>query len=61
MTMWNYEAVQIYGKANLMSQEKLYNHLEKLTYNYDKFQQCPMIVQDMGKEFLEKEMKGAFA
>jgi transcriptional regulator len=34
--------------------------LEKLTSKYEKFQQCPMMVKDMGKEFVEKEMKGAF-
>ncbi|MGO4707596.1 FMN-binding negative transcriptional regulator [Chryseobacterium sp. 2TAF14] len=60
VSTWNYEAVQIYGKVELMNQEELYNHLEKLTYKYESFQQCPMMVKDMGKEFVEKEMKGAF-
>lgn len=60
VSTWNYEAVQIYGKVELMNHEELYNHLEKLTYKYEKFQQCPMMVKNMGKEFVEKEMKGAF-
>lgn len=60
VSTWNYEAVQVYGKVDIMNQEELYNHLEKLTYKYEKFQQCPMMVKDMGKEFVEKEMKGAF-
>jgi len=60
VSTWNYEAVQIYGKVELMDQEELYNHLEKLTSKYEKFQKCPMMVEDMGKEFVEKEMKGAF-
>lgn len=60
VSTWNYEAVQIYGKVELMTQEELYDHLEKLTYKYENFQQCPMMMKDMGKEFVEKEMKGAF-
>jgi transcriptional regulator len=60
VSTWNYEAVQIYGKVELMNSEELYSHLDKLTSKYEKFQQCPMMVKDMGKEFVEKEMKGAF-
>jgi transcriptional regulator len=60
VSTWNYEAVQIYGKIELMNQEELYHHLDKLTSKYESFQQCPMMVKDMGKEFVEKEMKGAF-
>lgn len=60
VSTWNYEAVQIYGKVKLMNQDELYTHLDKLTSKYENFQQCPMMVKDMGKEFVEKEMKGAF-
>ncbi|MGL6129813.1 FMN-binding negative transcriptional regulator [Chryseobacterium artocarpi] len=60
VSTWNYEAVQIYGKVELMDQDELYSHLEKLTSKYEQFQQCPMMVKDMGNEFVEKEMKGAF-
>ena len=60
VSTWNYEAVQIYGKVELMNHNELYQHLDKLTSKYEKFQQCPMMVKDMGKEFVEKEMKGAF-
>lgn len=60
VSTWNYEAVQIYGKVELMNPEELYHHLDKLTSKYEKFQQCPMMVENMGKEFVEKEMKGAF-
>lgn len=60
VSTWNYEAVQIYGKVELMNDQELYKHLDKLTSKYEKFQQCPMLVKDMGKEFVEKEMKGAF-
>ncbi|WP_265129420.1 FMN-binding negative transcriptional regulator [Chryseobacterium oranimense] len=60
VSTWNYEAVQIYGKVQLMSDDELYHHLEKLTSKYEKFQKCPVMVKDMGREFVEKEMKGAF-
>ncbi|WP_139422051.1 FMN-binding negative transcriptional regulator [Chryseobacterium mulctrae] len=60
VSTWNYEAVQIYGKIELMNHDELYQHLDKLTSKYEKSQQCPMMVKDMGKEFVEKEMKGAF-
>lgn len=60
VSTWNYEAVQIYGKVELMNHNELYNHLDKLTSKYESFQQCPVMLKDMGKEFVEKEMKGAF-
>lgn len=60
VSTWNYEAVQVYGKIKLMNHEELYNHLEKLTSKYEQPQKCPVFVKDMGEEFVEKEMKGAF-
>jgi len=60
VSTWNYEAVQIYGKVELMNHDELYRHLDKLTSKYENFQQCPMMVKDMGNDFVEKEMKGAF-
>lgn len=60
VSTWNYEAVQIHGKVELMNEEELYKHLDKLTTKYENFQQCPMLVKDMGEQFVEKEMKGAF-
>ncbi len=60
VSTWNYEAVQIHGKVQLMTHDELYKHLEKLTAKYESFQKCPVMVKDMGKEFVEKEMKGAF-
>lgn len=60
VSTWNYEAVQIYGKVEIMDHEELYHHLDKLTNKYESAQRCPMFVKDMDKEFVEKEMKGAF-
>ena len=60
VSTWNYEAVQIRGKVKVMTDEELYNHLEKLTFKYEKIQKCPMLVEKMGEELVKKEMKGAF-
>jgi transcriptional regulator len=60
VSTWNYEAVQIHGKVELMDQEELYSHLDKLTSKYEKAQKCPVMVENMGKAFVEKEMQGAF-
>lgn len=60
VSTWNYEAVQIRGKVEVMDHDELYAHLDKLTSKYESFQQCPMMVKDMGNAFVEKEMKGAF-
>jgi transcriptional regulator len=60
VSTWNYEAVQVYGKVQLMNHDELYQHLDKLTSKYENFQKCPVMVKDMGREFVEKEMKGAF-
>ncbi len=60
VSTWNYEAVQIRGTVELMDNEELYHHLEKLTFKYENTQKCPMFVEKMGRSFVEKEMKGAF-
>lgn len=60
VSTWNYEAVQIYGKVELMDHEELYRHLDKLTTRYETSQRCPVMLKDMGKAFVEREMQGAF-
>ena len=60
VSTWNYEAVQIRGKVKLMNDDELYEHLRKLTFKYEKNQKCPMLVENMGDEYVRKEMEGAF-
>ncbi len=60
VSTWNYQAVQIRGKVKIMNNDELYNHLDQLTRKYETSQKCPMQVEKMEKEFVEKEMKGAF-
>jgi transcriptional regulator len=57
---WNYEAVQILGIAELMNNEELYNHLNKLTNKFESQQKCPMTMEKMGEKFVNSAMKGAF-
>jgi transcriptional regulator len=59
VSTWNYEEVQIYGLVEIMSNDELYNHLKKLTDFFELPQKCPMTLERMGTEFVEKEMKGA--
>ena len=59
VSTWNYEEVQIYGTVEIMSDNELYNHLKKLTDFFELPQKCPMTLDRMGAEFVEKEMKGA--
>ncbi|WP_124640709.1 FMN-binding negative transcriptional regulator [Amniculibacterium aquaticum] len=57
---WNYEAVQIYGTVELMTDAELKHHLDKLTNKYENHQKCPMTLEKMGNDFINKAMKGAF-
>lgn len=59
VSTWNYEAVQIYGNVEMMSDRELYAHLEKLTAKYERFQDCPMTVEKIGETLIKKTMKGA--
>ncbi|WP_140938643.1 FMN-binding negative transcriptional regulator [Sphingobacterium lumbrici] len=59
VSTWNYEEVQIYGLVEIMSDNELYNHLKKLTDFFELPQKCPMTLERMGTEFVEKEMRGA--
>lgn len=59
VSTWNYEEVQIYGLVEIMSDDELYNHLKKLTDFFELPQKCPMTLERMGAEFVEKEMRGA--
>lgn len=60
VSTWNYEAVQISGTVKMMTDDELYEHLRKLTFKYEKAQKCPMLVENMGDDYVIKEMKGAF-
>jgi transcriptional regulator len=47
-------------KWNLMNHDELYNHLEKLTSKYEKFQQCPDDGERYGKGICGKGNERSF-
>jgi transcriptional regulator len=59
VSTWNYEQVQIYGRVEIMTDTELYQHLKNLTDFFELPQKCPMTLERMGNEYVEKEMKGA--
>lgn len=60
VSTWNYQAVQIRGKVVVMTDDELYDHLKRMTFKYEKSQKCPFLVENMGDDFVRKEMRGAF-
>jgi transcriptional regulator len=60
VSTWNYEAVQIYGTVEIMSDDELYNHLKKLTDKYEPSQKCPMTVEKNGKRLCRKRNERCF-
>ncbi|WP_304343980.1 FMN-binding negative transcriptional regulator [Chryseobacterium koreense] len=60
VSTWNYQAVQIRGKVEVMTDDELYDHLRRMTFKYEKSQKYPFLVENMGDDFVRKEMRGAF-
>jgi transcriptional regulator len=56
---WNYEAVHVYGKVRMQSEEELIDSLRQLTDKYEKQSACPVSVDTMSKKFLHTEIRGA--
>ncbi|MFJ5763860.1 FMN-binding negative transcriptional regulator [Lysinibacillus sp. NPDC093210] len=55
---WNYQAVHIYGKANILEEEELIGDLTMLLEKYEKDREKPILWDNLSPELLEKEMKG---
>jgi transcriptional regulator len=55
---WNYQAVHIYGKANILEKEELIGDLTMLLEKYEKHREKPILWDNLSPELLEKEMKG---
>ncbi|MFJ5789748.1 FMN-binding negative transcriptional regulator [Lysinibacillus sp. NPDC097162] len=55
---WNYQAVHIYGKANIIEKEELIDDLTMLLEKYEKDREKPILWDNLSPELLEKEMKG---
>lgn len=55
---WNYEAVHVYGKVRMLSDEELLESLRQLTNKYEKDSVHPVSVDTMSPKFLHTEMRG---
>lgn len=56
---WNFIAVHVYGKVQIMSEEKFHEALRRLVNRYEATSKNPMSVDKMPKEFVQKLIKGA--
>jgi len=55
---WNYIAVHVYGKIQIIEADILKKKLGKLVDKYESGMDNPVSVDKMSKEFVEREMKG---
>ncbi|WP_427137160.1 FMN-binding negative transcriptional regulator [Psychrobacillus psychrodurans] len=55
---WNYQAVHVYGKASILSEEELKQDLTKLLQKYEKHRKNPVLWDGLSPQLLNKELKG---
>lgn len=55
---WNYQAVHVYGRASLLTEEELKQDLASLLETYEKHRENPVLWDTLSPELLEKELKG---
>jgi transcriptional regulator len=56
---WNFIAVHVYGRVQLMSEENFLEALGRLVRRYETTSKNPVSVDSMPQEFIEKLIKGA--
>ncbi|MGM0816062.1 MAG: FMN-binding negative transcriptional regulator [Bacillota bacterium] len=55
---WNYQAVHVYGKAELLEKAELIKELTKMLETYESHREQPVLWHTLSNELLEKQMKG---
>lgn len=55
---WNYQAVHVYGKAEILSEDELKSDLRGLLQKYEKHRDQPVLWDKLSPAMLEKELKG---
>lgn len=55
---WNYQAVHVYGKARILSEEELKQDLTLLLQKYEKHRKNPVLWENLSPQLVEKELKG---
>jgi len=56
---WNFIAVHVYGKVQVMNEENFYEALRRLVNRYEATSKNPVSVDSMPQEFVRKLIKGA--
>jgi transcriptional regulator len=59
VSTWNYEAVHVYGKVRMQTEEELLDSLRQLTNKYEKDSTHPVSVDTMSNKFVQSEIRGA--
>lgn len=55
---WNYIAVHVYGKIQIIEGDELYSALKKLVDKYEKTSEYPVSVEKMSPEYVRQSIKG---
>ena len=55
---WNYQAVHVYGRASILTEEELQQELTMMLQKYEKHRENPVLWEKLSLQVLEKEMKG---
>jgi transcriptional regulator len=55
---WNYQAIHIYGKAEIVTKKELIQDLSKLLNKYEEHREKPILWDNLSSELLETELKG---
>ncbi|AQQ52302.1 FMN-binding negative transcriptional regulator [Planococcus lenghuensis] len=55
---WNYQAVHVYGKAAILTEEALKQDLTALLQTHEKHRDNPVLWDTLSPQLLEKELKG---
>ncbi|WKA54639.1 FMN-binding negative transcriptional regulator [Planococcus shixiaomingii] len=55
---WNYQAVHLYGTAQLLDVEELKQDLARLMQKYEKHRENPILWDKLSPSLLERELKG---
>ncbi|MCA4157705.1 FMN-binding negative transcriptional regulator [Priestia megaterium] len=55
---WNYQAVHVYGKVEILNQDELKKSLTDLLYKYESHRKDPILWDKLSPTLLEAELKG---
>jgi len=55
---WNYIAVHVYGKIQIIEGDELYSALKQLVDKYEKTSEYPVSIEKMSPEYVRQSIKG---